>query len=187
MRFEFKVFSCILKIQTSQKASFYHISLQKLALLSLVKEVTHFPNRKMIKRPTFEVLFSPELVVECWRLTPFPAKMTLASARANLVLLDVLVLESTGLHFSNRSFKCVREEISKWISLLEDGCVIRECFLFETTLSWTPMQKVWWRDIFLFVITVNNKLGYTKGKWNWRVLFPMQYPYPGWCTQVCPK
>ena len=64
MRFEFKVFSCILKIQTSQKASFYHISLQKLALLSLV-EVTHFPDRKMIKRPTFDVLFSPELVVEC--------------------------------------------------------------------------------------------------------------------------
>ena len=55
-----KVFSRILKIQTPRKASFYHsVSLEKLALLPLVKEVTHSPDRKMIKLPTSDNSFSP--------------------------------------------------------------------------------------------------------------------------------
>ena len=48
-----EVSSRLLKIQTSQKASFYYFSLHKLALLSLVKEVTRSPNRKMIRLLTF--------------------------------------------------------------------------------------------------------------------------------------
>ena len=42
-----------------RKAIVYHISLEKLALLPLVKEVTRFPDRKMIKLLTFDILFSP--------------------------------------------------------------------------------------------------------------------------------
>ena len=42
-----------------RKASFYRFSLEKLALLPLVKEVTRFPHRKMIKLLTFDNLFSP--------------------------------------------------------------------------------------------------------------------------------
>ena len=41
------------------EASFYHFSLEKLALLSLVKEVKRSPDRKMIELLTFDVLFSP--------------------------------------------------------------------------------------------------------------------------------
>ena len=42
-----------------QRASLYHFSLEKfIALLSLVKEVTRSPNRKMIKLLTFDILFS---------------------------------------------------------------------------------------------------------------------------------
>ena len=52
------VFSRILKIKTSRKASFYLFSLEKLALLPLVKEVTPSPDRKMIKLLTFDNLFS---------------------------------------------------------------------------------------------------------------------------------
>ena len=52
-----RVFSRIVKILTSRKASFYHISPEKLAPLSLVKEVTPSPDRKMIKFPTFDNLF----------------------------------------------------------------------------------------------------------------------------------
>ena len=48
-----EVSSRLLKIQTSHKASFYYFSLHKLALLSLVKEVTRSPNRKMIRLLTF--------------------------------------------------------------------------------------------------------------------------------------
>ena len=40
-----EVSSRLLKIQTSQKASFYHFSLENLALLTLVK-VIRSPNRK---------------------------------------------------------------------------------------------------------------------------------------------
>ena len=54
-----KGFSRILKLQTPRKASFYHFSLEKLALLPLVKEVTAFSDRKMIKLPTFDNLFPP--------------------------------------------------------------------------------------------------------------------------------
>ena len=39
-RFDVKYFSRILKLQTPRKVSFYHFSLEKLALLPLVKEVT---------------------------------------------------------------------------------------------------------------------------------------------------
>ena len=48
-KFDFKFFRFFLKIWTSRKASFYHFSLEKLALLSLVKEVTRSPNRKIAK------------------------------------------------------------------------------------------------------------------------------------------
>ena len=54
-----KVFSRILKIYTPQKASFYHFSLERLALLSLVKEVTLYPDRKMLKLLTLDILFLP--------------------------------------------------------------------------------------------------------------------------------
>ena len=36
-----------------------HISQEKLALLPLVKEVSRFPHRKIIKPLTFDILFSP--------------------------------------------------------------------------------------------------------------------------------
>ena len=70
-----KVFSHIFKIYTPRKASCYHFSLEKLASLSLVKEVTRSPDRKMIKHSALDILFS---------LPRFPAKMTLAHARALL-------------------------------------------------------------------------------------------------------
>ena len=47
-----EVFSRMLKIYTPRKASFYHFSLEKVALLSLVKEVMSSPDRKMIKLDT---------------------------------------------------------------------------------------------------------------------------------------
>ena len=50
-----EVFSRILR----QKASSYHFSPEKLALLSLVKEVTPSPDRRMIKLLTFDNLFPP--------------------------------------------------------------------------------------------------------------------------------
>ena len=50
-------FSRILKIYTPRKASFYHFSLEKLARLPLVKEVTPSTDRKMIKLLTFDNLF----------------------------------------------------------------------------------------------------------------------------------
>ena len=52
-----QVLSHILKIQTFRKASFYHFSLEKLALLPLVKEVTLSPDCKMINLLTFDNLF----------------------------------------------------------------------------------------------------------------------------------
>ena len=52
-----QVLSHILKIQTIRKASFYHFSLEKLALLPLVKEVTLSPDCKMINLLTFDNLF----------------------------------------------------------------------------------------------------------------------------------
>ena len=53
------VFSRLLKIWTSRKALFHHFSLEELALLSLLKEVIRFPDRKMIKLLTFDSLFPP--------------------------------------------------------------------------------------------------------------------------------
>ena len=41
------------------EASFYHFSLKKLALLSLMKQVTPSPDRIRIKLLTFDNLFSP--------------------------------------------------------------------------------------------------------------------------------
>ena len=59
-RFDVKFFRVFnFKIKSSRKASFYHFSLEKLALLSLVKEVTPSPDRKMIKLLTFDDLFPP--------------------------------------------------------------------------------------------------------------------------------
>ena len=52
-----EVFSRMLKIYTPRKASFYHFSLEKLALLPLVKEVAPSPDGKMIKLLTFDNLF----------------------------------------------------------------------------------------------------------------------------------
>ena len=52
-----QVFLCSLKIQTPRKASFHHFSLEKLALLPLVKEVAPSPDCKMIKLLTFDNSF----------------------------------------------------------------------------------------------------------------------------------
>ena len=52
-----KVFSHILNIYTPRKASFYHFSLEKLAPLPSVNEVTPSPDRKMIKFLTVDNLF----------------------------------------------------------------------------------------------------------------------------------
>ena len=61
-----------------------------------MKKVSLFPDRKMIKLPRFDILFSPELVVESVDLQhPFPPKWS--NGRANLLLLDVLVLESKSI------------------------------------------------------------------------------------------
>ena len=57
MRFDFKFFLRILKKKTPRIASFYHVSLEKLALLPLVKEVTPTSDRKMIKLLTFDNFF----------------------------------------------------------------------------------------------------------------------------------
>ena len=58
-RFDLKFFSGILKVKTPRKASCFHFSLEKLALLPLVKEVTSSPDHKMIKLLTFDNLFLP--------------------------------------------------------------------------------------------------------------------------------
>ena len=54
-----KVFSCILKKWTPWKASLYFSSLEKLALLSILKEVKPSPDRKIIKLLTFDNSFLP--------------------------------------------------------------------------------------------------------------------------------
>ena len=54
-----KVFLRILKTKTPRKASFYHFSLKKLALLTSMKKVTPSRDRKMIKLLTFDNLFPP--------------------------------------------------------------------------------------------------------------------------------
>ena len=59
MRFDLKFFHLFSKFRLPQKASFYHYSPEKLALLPLVKEVTPSPHRKMIKLLTFVNLFLP--------------------------------------------------------------------------------------------------------------------------------
>ena len=51
----FRVFS---KSIDFLQSLFHHISLGKLALLSLIKEVMRFPDRKMIKLLAFDILFS---------------------------------------------------------------------------------------------------------------------------------
>ena len=58
-RFELKFFRVFSKYRPPRKALFYHFSLEKLALLSLVDEVRGSPDRKMIKLLTFDILFSP--------------------------------------------------------------------------------------------------------------------------------
>ena len=102
----FRVFS---KYRLSpQKASFYHVSLEKLALLSLVKEVTRSPDRKMIK--LFHLIFdiivfatttlARKLVVE-WRwLSRFPAKIALVDVRAPLTIESSLSYLSKNLKLS---------------------------------------------------------------------------------------
>ena len=54
-----KVFFAYSQNMTSRKASFYHFSREKLALLSLVKEVIPSADCKMIKLLTFDNLFPP--------------------------------------------------------------------------------------------------------------------------------
>ena len=69
-------------------------SLEKLAQLFLLKKVLKFSHERL---DTNLFPFPLKLVVEWWRLLRFPAKMTLAHARAlleNLVLEVVLFLES---------------------------------------------------------------------------------------------
>ena len=53
----FRVFS---KYRLPRKLHFTIFSVEKLALLSLVKEVTRSPDRKMIELLTFVILFSPQ-------------------------------------------------------------------------------------------------------------------------------
>ena len=48
-RFDVKFFRVFSKYRLHGRALFYYISLKKLALLPLVKRVTRFPHRKMIK------------------------------------------------------------------------------------------------------------------------------------------
>ena len=47
-RFDLKFFRVFSKFRLPGKLHFYDLSLEKLALLPLVKEVTPFPHRKMI-------------------------------------------------------------------------------------------------------------------------------------------
>ena len=58
-RFDLKFFSCILKLKTPRKASFFHFSQEKLRRLPLVIEVTPSPDHKMIKLLTFDNWFLP--------------------------------------------------------------------------------------------------------------------------------
>ena len=81
------------KIQP-RKASLYFFSPYKLAQLFLLKKVLKFSHERL---DTNLSPFPLKLVVEWWRLSRFPAKMTLAHARAllkNLVLEVFLFLES---------------------------------------------------------------------------------------------
>jgi len=55
----FKAFSRIVKQNTPRNSSLYFFSPEKLALLSLLKEVTTSPYCKMLKLLTFDNLFSP--------------------------------------------------------------------------------------------------------------------------------
>ena len=58
-RFVLKFFCLFSKYRLPGKLHFTIVSQEKLALLSLVKEVMRFPNRKMIKLLTIDILFSP--------------------------------------------------------------------------------------------------------------------------------
>ena len=51
--------SCILKKWTPRKALLYFFSLEKLALLSILKEVKPSPDRQMVKLLTFDNSFLP--------------------------------------------------------------------------------------------------------------------------------
>ena len=55
----FQVFSRIINKQTPRNSSLYFFSPEKLALLSLLKEVEPSPDCKMLKRLTFDNLFPP--------------------------------------------------------------------------------------------------------------------------------
>ena len=107
MRFDFECFSRILKISSSRKASFYHFSLKKFALLPLVKEVTPSPDRKMIKLLTliflincfryFDILAktrSRVTTASTFSRQNAPYERALLSIAKNLVPVVVLVLES---------------------------------------------------------------------------------------------
>ena len=91
--FKFDFFSRILK--KSNPGRLHCIfSPEKLAQLFLLKKVSKFSHERL---DTNLFPFPLKLVVEWWRLSRFPAKMTLAHARAilkNLVLEVVLFLES---------------------------------------------------------------------------------------------
>ena len=51
--------SCILTKRKPQKAPLYIFSLEKLALLSILKEAKPSPDRKMVKLLTFDTSFLP--------------------------------------------------------------------------------------------------------------------------------
>ena len=55
----FEVFSRIVKKQTPRNSSLYFFSPEKIALLSLLKEVDPSPDCKMLKLLTFDNLFPP--------------------------------------------------------------------------------------------------------------------------------
>ena len=58
-RFDLKFFRVFSKYRLPGKLFIYHFSLEKLALLSVVKEVTRSTDRKLMKLLTFDILFSP--------------------------------------------------------------------------------------------------------------------------------
>ena len=58
-RFDLTFFRFFSKYRLPGKLNFTMVSQEQLALLSLVKEVMRFPDRKMIKLLTFDILFLP--------------------------------------------------------------------------------------------------------------------------------
>ena len=92
--FKFDFFFRLFSRNSTPEGFIVFFSPEKLAQLFLLKKVSKFSHERL---DTNLFPFPLKLVVEWWRLSRFPAKMTLAHARAlleNLVLEVVLFLES---------------------------------------------------------------------------------------------